>query len=218
MAGVEPQGHHGAAHRGDHRDALFLLPLVRRGPGARVGTPLPQEVVRHTAHSTQRARIARPRLAATLHLTPVLTLTSPSTSTLTFNLYPHLTLPSPHPTPRPDRPPHTSPYPHPCPHPHLPALPPHIPRPRASPPHTPAPHTPQGLPALRGHHLDQVEPRQQPQPRLPTQQARALGILPAPTCLPHLLCLLHLVCPATRPCPPSPSPPSPSPPSPMAAW
>jgi hypothetical protein len=41
MAGVEPQGHHGAAHRGDHRDALLLLPLVRRGPGARVGTPLP---------------------------------------------------------------------------------------------------------------------------------------------------------------------------------
>ena len=47
---------------------------------------------------TQRARIARPRLAATLHLTPVLTLTSPATSTLTFNLHPHLTLPSPHPT------------------------------------------------------------------------------------------------------------------------
>ena len=149
MAGVEPQGHHGAAHRGDHRDALFLLPLVRRGPGARVGTPLPQEVVRHTAHSTQRARIARPRLAATLHLTPVLTLTSPATSILTFNLHAHLTLPSPHPTPRPDRPPHTSPYPHRCPHPHLPALPPHNPRPRASPPHTPAPHTPGASAAAR---------------------------------------------------------------------
>ena len=34
MAGVEPQGHHVAAHRGDHGNPFLLLPLVRHGTGA----------------------------------------------------------------------------------------------------------------------------------------------------------------------------------------
>ena len=98
MAGVEPQGHHGAAHRGDHRDALFcFLWWVRTR--ARWEPP---RMVRHTARSTQRARIARPRLAApstSLHPSPSPHLQpppSPSTSTL-----PHPTLTSTSTSPRP---------------------------------------------------------------------------------------------------------------------